>query len=157
MKMAQLKLKLNSLSIKEQKALIHYGLNKQIHLDKFNLLKNLKPEILNLFEQRKTSFIEIAKVSETFLNTSKLEDEYNKVYKKCLDKKNYQGVLISKIIRQSSYAVNGNGKQILDKNGQPILISGRVDTKKLKEKYPKIYQECLVPTKSVEVKFDGLK
>ena len=155
--MAQLKLKLNSLSIKEQKALIHYGLNKQIHLDKFNLLKNLKPEILNLFEQRKTSFIEIAKVSETFLNTSKLEDEYNKVYKKCLDKKNYQGVLISKIIRQSSYAVNGNGKQILDKNGQPILISGRVDTKKLKEKYPKIYQECLVPTKSVEVKFDGLK
>lgn len=155
--MTQLKLKLNSLSIKEQKALIHYGLNKQIHLDKFNLLKNLKPEILNLFEQRKTSFIEIAKVSETFLNTSKLEDEYNKVYKKCLDKKNYQGVLISKIIRQSSYAVNGNGKQILDKNGQPILISGRVDTKKLKEKYPKIYQECLVPTKSVEVKFDGLK
>ena len=155
--MAQLKLKLNSLSIKEQKALIHYGLNKKIHLDKFNLLKNLKPEILNLFEQRKTSFIEIAKVSETFLNTSKLEDEYNKVYKKCLDKKNYQGVLISKIIRQSSYAVNGNGKQILDKNGQPILISGRVDTKKLKEKYPKIYQECLVPTKSVEVKFDGLK
>ena len=155
--MTQLKLKLNSLSIKEQKALIHYGLNKQIHLDKFNLLKNLKPEILNLFEQRKTSFIEIAKVSETFLNTSKLQDEYNKVYKKCLDKKNYQGVLISKIIRQSSYAVNGNGKQILDKNGQPILISGRVDTKKLKEKYPKIYQECLVPTKSVEVKFDGLK
>tara|TARA_R100000995_G_scaffold64102_1_gene33239 strand:- start:204 stop:671 length:468 start_codon:yes stop_codon:yes gene_type:complete len=155
--MTQLKLKLNSLSIKEQKALIHYGLNKQIHLDKFNLLKNLKPEILNLFEQRKTSFIEIGKVSETFLNTSKLEDEYNKVYKKCLDKKNYQGVLISKIIRQSSYAVNGNGKQILDKNGQPILISGRVDTKKLKEKYPKIYQECLVPTKSVEVKFDGLK
>ena len=155
--MTQLKLKLNSVSIKEQKALIHYGLNKQIHLDKFNLLKNLKPEILNLFEQRKTSFIEIAKVSETFLNTSKLEDEYNKVYKKCLDKKNYQGVLISKIIRQSSYAVNGNGKQILDKNGQPILISGRVDTKKLKEKYPKIYQECLVPTKSVEVKFDGLK
>ena len=155
--MTQLKLKLNSLSIKEQKALIHYGLNKQIHLDKFNLLKNLKPEILNLFEQRKTSFIEIGKVSETFLNTSKLEDEYNKIYKKCLDKKNYQGVLISKIIRQSSYAVNGNGKQILDKNGQPILISGRVDTKKLKEKYPKIYQECLVPTKSVEVKFDGLK
>ena len=155
--MAQLKLKLNSLSIKEQKALIHYGLNKQIHLDKFNLLKNLKPEILNLFEQRKTSFIEIGKVSETFLNTSKLQDEYNKVYKKCLDKKNYQGVLISKIIRQSSYAVNGNGKQILDKNGQPILISGRVDTKKLKEKYPLIYQECLVPTKSVEVKFDGLK
>jgi len=155
--MTQLKLKLNSLSIKEQKALIHYGLNKQIHLDKFNLLKNLKPEILNLFEQRKTSFIEIGKVNETFLNTSKLEDEYNKVYKKCLDKKNYQGVLISKIIRQSSYAVNGNGKQILDKNGNPILISGRVDTKKLKEKYPKIYQECLVPTKSVEVKFDGLK
>ena len=155
--MTQLKLKLNSLSIKEQKALIHYGLNKQIHLDKFNLLKNLKPEILNLFEQRKTSFIEIGKVSETFLNTFKLEDEYNKVYKKCLDKKSYQGVLISKIIRQSSYAVNGNGKQILDKNGQPILISGRVDTKKLKEKYPKIYQECLVPTKSVEVKFDGLK
>lgn len=155
--MTQLKLKLNPLSIKEQKALIHYGLNKQIQLDKFNLLKNLKPEILNLFEQQKTSFIEIGKVSETFLNTSKLQDEYNKVYKKCLDKKNYQGVLISKIIRQSSYAVNGNGKQILDKNGNPILISGRVDTKKLKEKYPLIYQECLVPTKSVEVKFDGLK
>jgi len=157
--MAQLKLKLKqkALSINEQKALIHYGLHKQVHLDKTSLLKKIKPEILSLFEEQKTSFIEIGKLSETILNTSKLEEEYNKVYKKCLDKKNYQGVLISKIIRQSSFAVNGKGKQILDKNGNPILISGRVDTKKLKEKYPKIYQECLVPTKSVEVKYDGLK
>jgi predicted phage-related endonuclease len=45
----------------------------------------------------------------------------------------------------------------LNENKQPILISGRVDTKKLKEKYPEIWADCLVPTKSVEYKFEIVK
>mgnify|MGYP006969509025 FL=1 len=66
----------------------------------------------------------------------------------------YKGTTISKIVRESSYAVKGDGTKLLDENKQPILISGRVDTKKLKEKYPKVYADCLKPIKSVEIKYD---
>ena len=61
---------------------------------------------------------------------------------------------ICKITKESSYALKGDGTKLLDANGNPILISGRVDTKKLKEKYPHIWAECLVPTKSVEVRYE---
>ena len=69
----------------------------------------------------------------------------------------FNGTTISKIVRESSYAVKGDGTRLLNENKQPILISGRVDTKKLKEKYPEIWADCLVPTKSVEYKFEIVK
>ena len=128
--MTQLKLKTTYLTKFKEEFIVKYGELKQEVLDKQKILTNMKPLILEVFDDLNTSMINITKVAK------------------------YKGTTISKITRESSYAVNGNGTKLLDTNKQPILISGRIDTKKLKEKYPNVYADCLKAVKSVEVKYD---
>ena len=134
--MTQLKLKEKSFTLtkKDKEFLVHYGLSKQEVLDKQKTLSNMKPLILELFEKLNTSMLEVSKVKVSKSLT--------------VDAK------ICKITKESSYALKGDGTKLLDANKNPILISGRVDTKKLKEKYPHIWADCLVPTKSVEVRYE---
>ena len=128
--MTQLKLKTTYLTKFKEEFIVKYGELKQEVLDKQKILTNMKPLILEVFDDLNTSMINITKVAK------------------------YKGTTISKITRESSYAVNGNGTKLLDTNKQPILISGRIDTKKLKEKYPNVYADWLKAVKSVEIKYD---
>jgi|TARA_R100001224_G_C3967051_1_gene131174 predicted phage-related endonuclease len=128
--MTQLKLKTTYLTKFKEEFIVKYGELKQEVLDKQKVLNNMKSMVLEVFDDLNTSMIEITKLPK------------------------YKGTTISKITRESSYAVKGDGTKLLDANKQPILISGRIDTKKLKEKYPNVYADCLKAVKSVEIKYD---
>ena len=112
-------------------------------LDNQKVLATNKNLVQEIFDELNTSVVKLTKVPKIKISSNTYGD--------------FNGTTISKIVRESSYAVNGNGQRLLNENKQPILISGRVDTKKLKEKYPEIWADCLVPTKSVEYKFEIVK
>ena len=129
----QLKEKIVYFTKLKQQFVLKYGLLKQEVLDKQKILTTYKPQIQEVFDALNTAQLKLDKVGD------------------------YNGTCVSKIVRQSSYAVDGKGNQLKDEKGNKILISGRVDSKKLKEKYPLVYADCLVPTKSVEYKFEVIK
>jgi len=143
--MTQLKLNIkNSYLTKfKEEFILKYGLLKQEVLDKQKVLATNKNLVQEIFDELNTSVVKLTKVPKIKISSNSYGD--------------FNGTTISKIVRESSYAVNGNGQRLLNENKQPILISGRVDTKKLKEKYPEIWADCLVPTKSVEYKFEIVK
>lgn len=105
------------LSEEQEKLFIDYATTKQKRLDEEKVEGYLKPQVLKLFEDKKSNTI--------FFTSDK-----------------YKGSVATLIIRESKRDENGN------------LLNGRIDSKLLKEKYPNIWKECLVPSKSKEIKLD---
>lgn len=105
------------LSEEQEKLFIDYATTKQKRLDEEKVEDYLKPQVLKLFEDKKSNTI--------FFTSDK-----------------YKGSVATLIIRESKRDENGN------------LLNGRVNSKLLKEKYPNIWKECLVPSKSKEIKLD---
>ena len=105
------------LSEEQEKLFLDYATTKQKRLDEEKVEGYLKPQVLKLFEDKKSNTI--------FFTSDK-----------------YMGSVATLIIRESKRDENGN------------LLNGRIDSKLLKEKYPNIWKECLVPSKSKEIKLD---